>query len=56
MKKKLQMILVCPLCKGPLLYKSRHKTFICEQDELVYPVRNGIPLLLAVEAKKMTEA
>jgi uncharacterized protein YbaR (Trm112 family) len=55
MKKKLQKMLVCPLCKGPLLYKSRNKEFICEKDKLAYPVRNGIPLLLDADAKKIDE-
>ena len=55
MKKKLQTILVCPLCKGPLLYKSRNKEFICEKDKLAYPVKNGIPMLLAADAKKIDE-
>jgi uncharacterized protein YbaR (Trm112 family) len=55
MKKSLQKILVCPLCKGTLLYKSRQKEFICERDKLTYPVKNGIPVLLAADAKKFGE-
>ena len=53
MKKKLLSILVCPLCKGPLIHKSRQKVLICENDKLAYPVRNGIPVLLDSDAKKM---
>ncbi len=53
MKKKLLSILVCPLCKGPLLYKSRKKILICERDKLAYPVRNGIPVLLNADAVKI---
>jgi len=53
MKKKLQLILVCPLCKGPLLYKSRQKMLICEQDKLAYPVRNDVPVLLKSDAIKI---
>jgi uncharacterized protein YbaR (Trm112 family) len=55
MKKILQKILVCPLCKGPLQYKSRNKELICEKDKLAYPVRNGIPLLLNADARKIDE-
>ena len=55
MKKKLQKILVCPLCKGPLQYNSRNKEFFCEKDKLAYPVRNGIPLLLNADARKIDE-
>lgn len=53
MKKKLLSILVCPLCKGPLIHKSRQKILICEKDKLAYPVRNGIPVLLAADAEKI---
>ena len=55
MKKKLLSILVCPLCKGPLIHKSRRKVLICEKDNLAYPVRNGIPVLLAADAEKIDE-
>ena len=53
MKKKLLSILVCPSCKGPLVHKSRQKVLICEQEKLAYPVRNGIPVLLAADAEKI---
>jgi len=53
MKKALLKILACPLCKEPLLYKSRTKALICEKDKLSYPLRNGIPVLLAADAKKI---
>ncbi len=54
MKKKLLSILVCPLCKGPLLYKSRSNELICEHDKLAYPVRNGVPVLLNADARKIS--
>lgn len=53
MKKKLLSILVCPHCKGPLVLKSRQKVLICEKEGLSYPVRNGIPVLLAADAEKL---
>lgn len=55
MKKKLQSILVCPLCKGPLIHKSREKELICEKDNLAYPVRDGIPVLLITDARKIKD-
>lgn len=55
MKKKLQSIVVCPLCKGPLVHKPRQKTLICEKDKLAYPVRNGIPLLLNADARRLDD-
>jgi len=53
MKKKLLSILVCPLCKEPLLHKSRKKLLVCENDKLAYPIRNGIPVLLEADAVKL---
>ena len=53
MKKKLLSILVCPLCKGPLLHQARQKRLVCEKDKLAYPIRNGIPVLLAADAVKL---
>ena len=55
MKKKLQSVLVCPLCKGPLILKSRQKELVCEKDKLAYPIRNGVPILLNVDARKLDD-
>lgn len=55
MKKKLTSILVCPSCKGPLIFKSRHKELICEKEKLAYPVRNGVPVLLYADARKIED-
>ncbi|MCX7116728.1 MAG: Trm112 family protein [Legionellales bacterium] len=52
MDKKLLSILVCPLCKGKLLYK--HGELICRFDRLAYPVRDGIPVMLESEARVLT--
>lgn len=53
MKKKLLSILVCPSCKGPLVYQARKKLLVCEKDKLAYPIRNGIPVLLDADARKL---
>lgn len=55
MKKKLQTILVCPLCKGPLVYKSRQKELVCDKDKLAYPVRDGVPVLLDSDARSIDD-
>jgi uncharacterized protein YbaR (Trm112 family) len=55
MKKKLLSILACPLCKGPLIYRSRKQQLICEKDQLAYPVRNGLPVLLEADARKLND-
>ena len=52
--KKLLAILVCPLCKGKLDYKSNESTLWCRFDRLAYPIRDGIPVMLENEAKKLT--
>ena len=54
MKKKFLLMLVCPLCKGPLIHQSRKKELICEHDQLAYPVRDGVPILLNADARKLT--
>src|SRR5260364_123494 len=45
--KRLLEILVCPLCKGPLTHVRADQELICTVDKLAYPIRDGIPALLA---------
>ncbi len=53
MDPKLLEILVCPLCKGPLV---RHgDELICKADRLAYPIRDGIPVMLDSEARRLAE-
>ena len=51
--KKLASIIVCPVCKGPLLNDSRHKELVCEKDRLAFPVRKGVPVLLRADAREL---
>ncbi len=53
MDKRLLDILVCPVCKGPLVYKKEHKELICKGDRLAYPVRDDIPVMLESEARQL---
>ena len=55
MDKKLLEILVCPICKGELIYKRDEKELICKFDKLAYPIRDGIPIMLPEEARKLEE-
>ncbi len=48
--KDLLDILVCPECKKPLAYRTEPETLKCPQCRRVYPVRDGIPVLLIDEA------
>jgi len=50
---KLLDILVCPLCKGPLVYKKSQQELVCKPDRLAYPIRDGIPVMLEDEARKL---
>ena len=54
MDPKLLEILVCPLCKGPLLYKKAEQELICKADKLAYAIKDDIPVMLADEARVMT--
>ena len=53
MDAKLLDILVCPLCKGPLLYKKTENELICKADRLAFSIKDGIPVMLEDEARKL---
>ena len=53
MDKKLLEILVCPLCKGRLIYDKPAAELICPVDRLAYPLRDGIPVMLADDARRL---
>ena len=53
MDPKLLEILVCPLCKGPLVWKKDALELICKGDLLAYQVKNDIPVMLEVEARTL---
>ena len=53
MDKKLLDILVCPICKGKLVYRSKEGELICKVDRLAYPIRDGIPVMLEQEAREL---
>ena len=48
---RLLEILVCPLTRGPLTYDREHAELISPKAGLAYPIRNGIPIMLAEEAR-----
>jgi uncharacterized protein YbaR (Trm112 family) len=54
MDTKLLDILVCPLCKSPLVYKKSAQELICKADRLAYKIADGIPVMLVDEARKLT--
>lgn len=44
-------ILVCPICKGKLIYRKAAGELICKIDRLAFPIRNDIPIMLENEAR-----
>ena len=52
---KLLEILVCPLTKGPLRYDPEAQELISDQAGLAYPIRDGIPIMLVDEARRLDE-
>lgn len=53
MDSKLLDILVCPTCKGPLLYRKAEQELLCKACRLGYPIRDDIPVMLEDEARKL---
>ncbi len=54
MDAKLLEILVCPLCKSPLIYRKAEQELICKADRLAYPIQDDIPVMLVDEARTMS--
>lgn len=53
---RLLEILVCPLTKGPLRYDAAAQELISDQAKLAYPIRDGIPIMLVDEARRLDDA
>ena len=52
---KLLEILVCPLTHAPLRYDRERQELISDQAGLAYPIRDGIPIMLVDEARRLEE-
>jgi len=52
---KLLEILVCPMTKGPLRYDADADELISDKAKLAFPIRDGIPIMLADEARPLDE-
>ena len=55
MDAKLLELLVCPVTKGPLDYDREKHELISRSARLAYPVRDGIPVMLEEEARRVTD-
>lgn len=49
-------MLVCPVTKGPLRLDKARQELISKSARLAYPIRDGIPVMLEVEARPLTDA
>ena len=55
MEPKLLELLVCPVTKGPLDFDREKQELISRSARLAYPVRDGIPIMLEVEARTLSD-
>lgn len=53
---RLLEILVCPVSRGPLVYDRERQELVSAAARLAYPIRDGIPILLADEARELAES
>lgn len=50
---KLLEVLVCPQSRGPLAWDAEKQELVSRQARLAYPVRDGVPILIADEAREL---
>ena len=50
---KLLEILVCPISRGPLIYDPEASELVSQKAGLAYPIRDGVPIMLANEAREL---
>jgi uncharacterized protein YbaR (Trm112 family) len=50
---RLLEILVCPVTRGPLTYDRERQELVSQGAQLAYPIREGVPIMLPEEARKL---
>ena len=55
MDAKLLALLVCPVTKGPLDYLANSQELVSRSARLAYPVRDGIPIMIEVQARTLSD-
>lgn len=55
MNPRLLEVLVCPLCKGPLVYDKPAQELICKADRLAYPIRDDIAVMWTDQARDLND-
>ncbi|GJL96230.1 MAG: UPF0434 protein [Hyphobacterium sp.] len=52
---KLLEVLVCPVTRGPLVYDRKANELVSKSARLAYPIREGVPIMLADEARELSD-
>jgi uncharacterized protein YbaR (Trm112 family) len=52
---KLLEILICPLTRTTLRYDAERQELVSRAAGLAYPIRDGVPIMLASEARELTD-
>ena len=52
--KQMLAMLVCPVSKAPLQLDAENSELVCKASGLAYPIRDGIPVMLEAEARKLS--
>lgn len=55
MDSRLFDLLVCPVTKGPLVHDKAARELVSESARLAYPIRDGIPVMLESEARRLDD-
>jgi uncharacterized protein YbaR (Trm112 family) len=52
---RLLELLVCPLTRDTLIYDAKRQELISRAAKLAYPIRDGVPIMLPDEARKLED-
>lgn len=52
---KLLELLICPLTHGPLVYDKKAQELVSKKAKLAFPIRDGVPIMLEDEARKLAD-
>jgi len=53
--RRLLELLVCPLTRDTLIYDAARQELISRAAKLAYPIRDGVPIMLPDEARKLED-
>lgn len=56
MKQLILTAIACPKCHGQLEYDNQYQQLYCQEEQLAYPIKDGIPVLLTSEAKPLNQS